>query len=68
MKKLILSISSLILMVFFLVGFSVSVDASSSTSWNFKDSSFKSLGTISSTTTIDLILKRHFLRYTVPFF
>lgn len=32
---------------------SLKVDASTTVSWNFKNSSFKNLGTISSTTTVD---------------
>ncbi len=46
--------SSLLVVVMALTGMSsLKVDASTTVSWNFKNSSFKDLGTISSTTTVD---------------
>ncbi|KXT72590.1 secreted pectate lyase related protein [Streptococcus gallolyticus] len=54
-KQVLLVLFSAILMVgMTLVGMSsLKVDASTTVSWNFKNSSFKNLGTISSTTTVD---------------
>ncbi|MBE6164587.1 MAG: right-handed parallel beta-helix repeat-containing protein [Streptococcus gallolyticus] len=54
-KQVLLVLFSAILMVAMtLVGMSsLKVDASTTVSWNFKNSSFKNLGTISSTTTVD---------------
>lgn len=54
-KQVLLVLFSAILMVAMtLAGMSsLKVDASTTVSWNFKNSSFKNLGTISSTTTVD---------------
>ncbi|WP_431769655.1 right-handed parallel beta-helix repeat-containing protein [Streptococcus gallolyticus] len=54
-KQVLLVLFSAILMVgMTLAGMSsLKVDASTTVSWNFKNSSFKNLGTISSTTTVD---------------
>ena len=52
-RKLILAMLTLVCALAFILRFTVEVGASTSTSWNFKNSNFKSLGTISSTTTVD---------------
>ena len=54
-KQVLLVLFSAILMIgMTLAGMSsLKVDASTTVSWNFKNSSFKNLGTISSTTTVD---------------
>lgn len=54
-KQVLLVLFSAILMVgMILAGMSsLKVDASITVSWNFKNSSFKNIGTISSTTTVD---------------
>lgn len=52
-KALPLLVSALLVVVCFSSFNGYVVDASTSTSWNFKTTSFKSLGTISSTVTVD---------------
>ena len=52
-KKVLFLVLSVFLVLAFLFNFKTGVYASTTTSWNFKDSSFKNLGTISSTTTVD---------------